>query len=62
MQGFIVFNYAEKYPEAMKQLSEWLAEGKLTNTETVVEGFDTIPQAFLDLFEGKNNGKMIVKI
>ena len=62
MQGFIVFNYAEKYPEAMKQLSEWLAEGKLTNTETVVEGFDTIPQAFLDLFEGKNKGKMIVKI
>ncbi len=62
MQGFIVFNYAEKYPEAMKQLSVWLAEGKLTNTETVVEGFDIIPQAFLDLFEGKNNGKMIVKI
>ncbi|WP_405266053.1 NADP-dependent oxidoreductase [Cellulophaga sp. Ld12] len=62
MQGFIVSNYAEKFPEAMKQLSIWLSEGKLTYTETVVEGFDNIPSAFLDLFDGKNKGKMIVKI
>ena len=62
MQGFIVFNYAEKYPEAIKQLSQWLAEGKLSYKETIVEGFDAIPQTFLDLFEGKNKGKMLVKI
>lgn len=62
MQGFIVSNYEEKFPEAMKQLAEWLAAGKLTYTETVVEGFENIPQAFMDLFEGKNTGKMIVKI
>ena len=62
MQGFIIFNYAEKYPEAIAQLSQWLAEGKLKYTETIVEGFDNIPQAFLDLFEGKNNGKMLIKI
>lgn len=62
MQGFIVSNYAEKFPEAMKQLSSWLADNKLTYTETIVEGFDNIPNAFIDLFEGKNKGKMIVKI
>ena len=62
MQGFIVSNYAEKFPEAMKHLSGWLAEGKLTYTETIVDGFDNIPTAFIDLFEGKNKGKMIVKI
>ncbi len=62
MQGFIVSNYAEKFPEAMKQLATWLSEGKLTYTETVVEGFENIPTAFIDLFEGKNKGKMIVKI
>lgn len=62
MQGFIVSNYAKKFPKAIEQLSQWLAEGKLTYAETVVEGFDTIPQAFLDLFDGKNNGKMLVKI
>lgn len=62
MQGFIVSNYADKFPEAMQQLSGWLTTGKLTYTETIVEGFDNIPNAFIDLFEGKNKGKMIVKI
>lgn len=62
MQGFIVSNYADKFPEAMKQLSSWLTEGKLTYTETIVEGFENIPNAFIDLFDGKNKGKMIVKI
>ena len=62
MQGFIVGNYVDKFPEAMKHLTTWLTEGKLTYTETVVEGFENIPQAFIDLFDGKNKGKMIVKI
>lgn len=62
MQGFIVSNYADKFPEAIKQLATWLAEDKLTYSETIVEGFDTIPQAFIDLFDGKNKGKMVVKI
>lgn len=62
MQGFTIGNYAPKFPVAMGQLANWLKEGKLTYAETIVEGFDQIPQAFIDLFEGKNNGKMIVKI
>jgi NADPH-dependent curcumin reductase CurA len=62
MQGFIVSNYATKFPEALQQLATWLQEGKLTYTETVVEGFDQIPQAFIDLFDGKNKGKMVVKV
>ena len=62
MQGFIMFNYATKFPQAIKQLTTWLNEGKLTYTETIVDGFDQIPQDFIDLFEGKNEGKMIIKI
>ena len=62
MQGFIISDYAAKFPKALMQLSQWLAEGKLSYTETIIEGFDQIPQAFLDLFEGKNKGKMVVKI
>ncbi|WP_179319937.1 NADP-dependent oxidoreductase [Winogradskyella helgolandensis] len=62
MQGFIVSNYAEKFPEAIKQLATWLSEGKLTYSETIVKGFDNIPKAFIDLFEGKNKGKMIVEL
>jgi|TARA_R110000737_G_scaffold104095_1_gene137267 NADPH-dependent curcumin reductase CurA len=62
MRGFIIGDFAEKFPAATKKLSTWLKEDKLTFSETIVEGFDTIPQAFLDLFAGKNEGKMIVKI
>ena len=61
MQGFIVFDYESKYPEAIQHLSQWLQEGKIKNTETIREGFDNIPQAFIDLFHGKNKGKMIIK-
>ncbi len=62
MQGFIVSNYVDKLPIAIQHLSEWVKEGKLSYSETVVEGFEKIPQAFIDLFDGKNTGKMIVKI
>ena len=62
MKGFIIQDYTSKFAEAMAQLSEWLLGGRLTYTETIVNGFDQIPQAFIDLFDGKNKGKMIVKI
>lgn len=62
MQGFIVGDFADKHPEGIKQLAEWLQEGKLKYTETIQEGFENIPKAFLDLFEGKNKGKMVVKL
>lgn len=62
MQGFIVSNYADKFQPAIQQLSTWLKEGKLVYEETVIQGFDKIPEAFIGLFEGKNEGKMIVEI
>ncbi len=62
MRGFIVSDFFEKFPAATKQLTIWLKENNITFSETIVEGFDNIPQAFIDLFEGKNEGKMIVKI
>ena len=62
MQGFIVSDFVDKFPEGAKQLGQWLKEGKLTYEETVVEGFDAIPEAFIGLFTGKNKGKMIVKV
>ncbi|PVW15207.1 NADP-dependent oxidoreductase [Marixanthomonas spongiae] len=62
MQGFTVRDYQEEFPAAIQQLATWLQEDKLTYSETIVEGFDEIPQAFIDLFDGKNKGKMIVKV
>lgn len=62
MKGFIVRDYAEFFPEAVKQLSEWVQDGKLTYRETVLEGFDKLPEAFIGLFTGKNTGKLLVKM
>jgi hypothetical protein len=62
MQGFIVSDFEDRHPEGIKQLTKWYSQDKLKYKETVREGFDNIPQAFLDLFEGKNKGKMVVKV
>ncbi|WP_276167993.1 NADP-dependent oxidoreductase [Zobellia alginiliquefaciens] len=62
MQGFLVRDHVKEFGPAIQQLTKWLNEDKLTYSETVVEGFENIPQAFIDLFEGKNKGKMVVKI
>ncbi|WP_019037006.1 NADP-dependent oxidoreductase [Psychroflexus tropicus] len=62
MQGFIIFDYKERHPEGIQQLAQWLQEGKLQYEETIQVGFETIPQAFIDLFDGKNKGKMLVKV
>lgn len=62
MKGFVISDFADKHPEGLRQLTEWFNQGKLKYTETIKEGFENIPQAFLDLFDGKNKGKMIVKL
>ena len=62
MQGFIVSDFADQFPATKKQLFKWLMDGKLSYHETILEGFERIPQAFIGLFEGNNEGKMIVKV
>ncbi len=62
MQGFTVRDYVKEFGPAIKQLATWLQDGKIKYEETIVDGFEKTPQAFLDLFKGKNKGKMIVKI
>jgi NADPH:quinone reductase len=62
MKGFIVSDYRKQNAQAMKDLSHWLAEGKLQSRETIVEGFENIPEAFLGLFKGENIGKYVVKV
>ena len=61
MQGFIVSNYQSQFPEAIAELSQWLQEGKIVSSETILEGFDNLPKALIGLFSGKNTGKMLVK-
>lgn len=62
MQGFIVSNYASRFPEGFKALAKWVGNGELKYTNTTYRGFDNLPQAFIALFEGKNLGKLIVEV
>lgn len=62
MQGFTVRDFVKDFGPAQKQLAQWMEEDKLGYLETVMEGFENIPQAFINLFEGKNKGKMIVVV
>ncbi len=62
MEGFVVFDYADRYGEALKEMAGWLAEGKLQSHETVVEGgVRAFPEALLKLFAGENTGKLVLK-
>ena len=62
VKGFIANDYHEKFPEGVLQLASWFAEGKLKYKETIIKGFDKLPEAFLGLFSGQNQGKMLVKV
>ena len=61
-EGFIVFDFKERFPEARRRLVDWVQEGRLKVRETVVEGFENAPKAFLGLFSGENTGKMVVRV
>ena len=63
MQGYVVFDYADQYDVARKNMSKWVAEGKLKYPEHVFEGdVSDFGTAFHDLYTGKNKGKMVVKL
>jgi len=62
MQGFTVGNYKSEFPEAIEHLTQWVHEGRIDFTESIISGFDQLPTAFIGLFNGENIGKMIVKI
>lgn len=60
MEGFIVFDYEKQYPHAIKELAQWLAEGKIKRLETVIKGGITkMPEALKALYEGVNTGKLL---
>jgi len=61
-EGFIVTQFAHRFPEGIAQMAQWLNEGKLKHRETVIEGFENMPRALIGVLRGENTGKMIVAI
>jgi NADPH-dependent curcumin reductase CurA len=62
MKGFIVFDYFPRMAEFFSDMGPWLASGAVKSRETVIEGLEKTPEAFLGLFEGANTGKMLVRL
>lgn len=62
LKGFIVLDHFNRLPQFHADMGKWIAEGKVKWRETIVDGIEKAPDAFIGLFKGKNFGKMIVKV
>jgi NADPH-dependent curcumin reductase CurA len=62
LTGFIVSDHFDRFPAFIKDVGGWLAEGKLKNRETIVQGIENAPSAFIGLLGGENTGKMLVQV
>ncbi|HUH83910.1 MAG TPA: NADP-dependent oxidoreductase [Stellaceae bacterium] len=62
LQGFIVSDHMQRWPEALRQLGQWVRDGKVKYRESVTEGLENAPRAFIGLLKGENFGKQLVKL
>jgi NADPH-dependent curcumin reductase CurA len=62
IQGYIISDHYDRFPEFLARAREWVRDGRLRYRETVVEGIENAPKAFLGLLRGENVGKMLVKV
>jgi NADPH-dependent curcumin reductase CurA len=62
LRGFLVFDYFPRIGEFYREMGPWVADGTVKSRETVVDGIENMPDAFLGLFEGANVGKMLVRL
>jgi NADPH-dependent curcumin reductase CurA len=62
MTGFVVFDYADRYGDAAREMGGWLKEGKLKSREDIVQGLDTFPETLVKLFKGENDGKLVLQV
>jgi NADPH-dependent curcumin reductase CurA len=62
MEGFLVFQFADRYREGLEQLAAWVKEGKLKYREQFEEGIERAPHAFISMLQGGNIGKQLVRV
>jgi NADPH-dependent curcumin reductase CurA len=62
MEGFIVFDFEKDFPRFIRDMSNWLGEGRLQSREHVVKGIETFPDTLLMLFDGRNQGKLVIEV
>lgn len=62
MQGFLVMDHRDRYADAIAQLTQWVRDGRLSYQEHILEGAEAAPGAIAMLYEGKNSGKLLVRV
>ena len=62
MEGIVVFDYADRYHTGVAAMAKWMQEGTFKSKEDIVDGIENFPEALLMLFEGKNFGKLCLKV
>lgn len=62
MEGIVVFDYADRYPQAIAEMAGYLKDGRMKSKEDVVFGLDTFPETLLKLFNGENFGKLVLQV
>jgi len=62
MEGIVVFDYAERFPIAVKELAGYLKDGRMKSKEDIVSGIETFPETLLKLFNGENFGKLVLEV
>ncbi|MEN6494012.1 MAG: NADP-dependent oxidoreductase [Thermoguttaceae bacterium] len=61
-EGFLVFDFADRFPKAMHEMAQWLREGRIKYRQHIVDGLENAPRAFIGLFQGENIGKQLVRV
>lgn len=62
IKGFVVLDFLDRFEEGVTKLAEWVMTGQLKHREDIVDGLDNVLPAFLRLFDGSNNGKLVLRI
>jgi NADPH-dependent curcumin reductase CurA len=62
MEGFLTFDFADRYDEAHKDLSEWVRDGRIQYREDIVDGLENAPAALAGLYEGRNMGRQLIRV
>jgi NADPH-dependent curcumin reductase CurA len=62
MEGFVVFDYADRYAEAAAEIAGWMSSGALVTREHIVDGLETFPESLLMLYRGENTGKLMLRV
>jgi NADPH-dependent curcumin reductase CurA len=62
MEGFLVSDWRDRHPEALRRIAAWIKAGRIKYTEHVTQGLENTPKAFIEMLQGANLGKAVVKV